>query len=159
MHQIPRAAFGVLILGLAVAPQLRATTVNVDCNAGAAIVSILSSVKPGDIVLVQGTCRENVVIQSEVQRITLDGQEKTTIAAPDAQRPAVQVLGREITIKGFTVIGGSFGIAINRGATATLDHNTVRNATNSGFEVSHNSFARIINNTIERNQQYGILVL
>ena len=36
---------------------------------------------------------------------------------------------------------------------------TVRNATNSGFEVSHNSFARIINNTVERNQQHGILIL
>lgn len=159
LHQGRLAASGVVVLCLAVAPQLRATTVNVDCNAGAAIASILSTVKPGDVVLVQGTCRENVVIQSEVQRITLDGQEKTTISPPDAGRPAVQVLGREITIKGFTVTGGSFGIAINRGATAILDHNTVRNATNSGFEVSHNSFARIINNTVERNQQHGILIL
>src|SRR6476620_9831295 len=159
MHQGRLAASGVVVLCLAVAPQLRATTVNVDCNAGAAIASILGTMKPGDVVLVQGTCRENVVIQSEVQRITLDGQGKTTISPPDAGRPAVQVLGREITIKGFTVTGGSFGIAINRGATAILDHNTVRNAANSGFEVSHNSFARIINNTVERNQQHGILIL
>ena len=79
MHQSRLAASGVVVLCLAVAPQLRATTVNVDCNAGAAIASILSTVKPGDVVLVQGTCRENVVIQSEVQRVTLDGQEKTTM--------------------------------------------------------------------------------
>jgi Periplasmic copper-binding protein (NosD) len=98
-------------------------------------------------------------MQSEVQRITLDGQGKTTIDPPDAHRPAVQVLGREVTIKGLTVTGGTFGIAINRGATGTIDGNTVRNATISGLEVSHNSFVRIINNTVERNQQHGILVL
>jgi hypothetical protein len=93
--------------------------VNVDCNAGASIGSILGSLKPGDIILVQGTCRENLLTQSEVLRITLDGQGKSTIDAPDARRPAVEVLGREVTIKGFTVTGGTFGIAINRGGTGT----------------------------------------
>jgi hypothetical protein len=159
MHQHQLVASGILMLGLVAAPPQRGTILNVDCDAGGAIASVLSGLKPGDAILVHGTCRENLVIQSEGQRITLDGQEKTTIGAPDSRRPAVQVLGREITIRGFIVTGGSFGIAINRGATATLDHNTVRNATNSGFEVSHNSFARIINNTVERNQQHGILVL
>jgi parallel beta-helix repeat protein len=144
---------------LAAAPHLRAATVNVDCNAGASIGSILVSVKPGDIILVQGTCRENLLIPSEVLRITLDGQGKSTIAAPDASRPAVQVLGREVTITGFTVTGGTFGIAINRGATGTIDGNTVRHAAISGLEVSHNGFARIVNNTVERNQQQGILIL
>ena len=132
---------------------------NVDCDAGASIGSMLGSVKPGDTILVQGTCRENLLIQPEVLRITLDGQGKSTIDAPDARRPAVQVLGREVTIKGFTVTGGTFGIAINRGATGTIDRNIVRNAAISGLEVSHNGFARIVNNTVERNQQEGILIL
>jgi hypothetical protein len=133
--------------------------VNVDCNAEATIGSILGRLKPGDIILVQGTCRENLLIQSEVLRITLDGQGKSTIDAPDPRRPAVQLLGREVTIKGFTVTGGTFGIAINRGATGTIDRNTIRNAAISGLEVSHNAFARIVNNTVERNQQQGILIL
>src|SRR5687768_6781313 len=90
-------------LCLSAVPHLGAATVNVDCNAGATIGSILGSVKPGDIIFVQGTCRENLLIQSEVLRITLDGQGKSTIDAPDARRPGVQVLGREVTIKGFTV--------------------------------------------------------
>jgi parallel beta-helix repeat protein len=64
-----------------------------------------------------------------------------------------------VTIAGFTVTGGTFGIAINRGATGTIDRNTVRNAAIGGLEVSHNSFARIINNTVERNQRHGIFVL
>ena len=153
------ACIVLLVLGLTAAPQIGAAPVNVDCNAGGAVGPILSRLKPGDVVLVRGTCRENVLIQAEHQRITIDGQGKATISAPDARQPAIQVLGREVTIKGFTVTGGQFGIAINRGGTAVIDNNTVRNASHSGIEVSQNSFAKIINNTIEHNQLHGILVL
>ena len=145
MQQIRVITSAVLLaLCLTGVPHLRAATVNVDCDAGAGIGASLGSVKPGDVILVQGTCRENLLIQSEVLRLTLDGQGRTTIDAPDARRPAVQVLGREVTVKGFTVTGGTFGIAINRGATGTIDRNTVRNAAISGLEVSHNGFARIV---------------
>jgi parallel beta-helix repeat protein len=123
------------------------------------VAPILSSLKPGDVVLVHGTCRENVLIQAELQRITIDGQGNATINAADARQPAIQVLGREVTIKGLTVTGGLFGIAINRGATAVIDNNTIGDAVHSGIEVSQNSFARIINNTIKHNQMNGILVL
>jgi parallel beta-helix repeat protein len=149
----------LLFLGLTAAGKVGATTVNVDCNKGGAVGSILNRLKPGDVVLVYGTCQENILIQPELQRITLDGQSKAAIKAADARRPAIQVLGREVTIKGFTVTGGSFGIAINRGATATIDANTIQYATNTGLEVSQNSFARIINNIIQHNEQNGILVL
>ena len=149
----------LLFLVLTAAPKIGATTIKVDCNKGGAVGPILSRLKPGDVVLVQGTCQENILIQAELQRITLDGQRKATIKAADARRPSIQVLGREVTIKGFTVTGGSFGIAINRGATAVVDTNTIQRAANAGVEVSHNSFARIVNNTIQHNTQHGILVL
>lgn len=149
----------LLFLGLTTAPKISATTVNVDCNKGGAVGPILSRLKPGDVVLVRGTCQENILIQSELQRITLDGQRKATIKAADARRPAIQVLGREVTIKGFTVTGGSFGIAINRGATAVIDNNTIEHAAVAGVEVSHNSFARVINNIVQNNEGNGILVL
>ena len=150
---------GLLVLCLAIDAHVRAATVNIECDRGGAIGPILPTLKPGDVILVQGTCRENLLIQPEVQRITLDGQGKTTIDPPDARRPAVQVLGREITIKGFTVSGGTFGITMSRGATGTVDRNTVRNATISGLEVSHNGFARIVNNIVERNHREGILII
>ena len=149
----------LLFLGLTTAPKISATTVNVDCNKGGAVGPILSRLKPGDVVLVRGTCQENILIQSELQRITLDGQRKATIKAADARRPAIQVLGREVTIKGFTVTGGSFGIAINRGAPAVIDNNTIEHAAVAGVEVSHNSFARVINNIVQNNEGNGILVL
>lgn len=67
-----------LFLGLTAAPKIGATTVNVNCNRGGAVGPILSRLKPGDIVLVHGTCQENILIQAELQRITLDGQRKAT---------------------------------------------------------------------------------
>lgn len=153
-----------VVLGLAAAPgkcssHIGAATVNVDCNAGGAVGPILTGLKIGDVVFVQGTCQENILIQAQLQDITLDGQRKATIKARDPGQPVIQVLGREITIKGLTIIGGSFGIAINRGATAVIDANTIENAANTGLEVSQNSFARIINNTIEHSGQNGIFVL
>ena len=161
-HSNVRSQCGLLlffVLGLTAVPHIGAATVTVDCTAGGAVGPILNGLKTGDVLLVQGTCQENILIQAQLQHITLDGQRKATIKAPDPGQPAIQVLGREITIKGFTVIGGSFGIAINRGATAVIDGNTIENATNTGLEVSQNSFARIVNNTIERSGQNGIFVL
>jgi parallel beta-helix repeat protein len=153
-------AFIVLLaLGLTAAPQIGAATVNVDCDKEGAIEPILSTLKPGDVVLVHGACQENILIQPELPRITVDGQRKATIKAADARQPVIQVLSREVTIKGFTVTGGFFGIAINRGATAVIDTNTIQHATGTGLEVSQNSFARIINNTIQHNGGNGIFVL
>ena len=110
-------------LCLTAVPHLHAAMVNVDCNGGAAS-DRSGGVKPGDVILVQGTCRENLLIPSEVLRITLDGQGKTTIEAPGRTPPRRPVLGREVTIKGFTVTGGTFGIAINRGRHGTIHRNT-----------------------------------
>ena len=149
----------LLTLGLAAATSAAAATVTVDCSAGQAVGSILGTLTPGDVVLVRGMCRENLLMEPEVQRITLDGQGSATIQAADERQPAIQLLGREITIKRFTITGGFFGIAINRGATAIIENNNIRGAAHSGIEVSQNSFARIVDNTIERNQLNGILVL
>jgi parallel beta-helix repeat protein len=148
-----------LVLGLGAVRPISAATVTVDCDAGGAVGRVLNSLEPGDVLLVQGACRENILIQAQFQHITLDGQRKATINAVDPGQPAIQVLGREITIKGFTVIGGSFGVAINRGATAVIDGNAIENAAITGLEVSQNSFARIVNNTIERSGRHGIYVL
>src|SRR5688500_5250905 len=149
----------LLALALCAAAPASAATITVDCNAGAAIGPALGNLQPGDVLLVQGTCRENVLIPSEINGVTVDGQGKATITALDAGQPAVQVLGREITIKGFTVTGGFFGIAVNRGGTALIDNNTIEGTAHSGVEVSQNSFGRIVNNTIRRNRQNVILVL
>jgi parallel beta-helix repeat protein len=141
------------------AASTRAATINVDCRTGRGIGQALSELTPGDVVLVQGSCRENVLIHSEISRVTIDGRGQATISAVDARQPAIQILGREITIKGFLVTGGFFGVAVNWGATATIETNTIEGAVHSGIEVSQNSFGRIIDNIIRRNRQNGVLVL
>src|SRR5438128_3741484 len=90
------ARFAFLAVGLTAALRLDAATVNVDCNKGRSVGRLLSTLKPGDVVFLQGTCRENIVIQPEVPRITLDGQSKAIVDATNANEPAIQVLAREI---------------------------------------------------------------
>jgi hypothetical protein len=160
-HSKVRSQFRLLlflVVSLAAVPPVGAATVTVDCNAGGTVRPILNGLKTGDALLVQGTCQENILIQAQLQHITLDGQRKATIKAPDPSQPAIQVLGREIAIKGFNVIGGSFGSNQQR-SHGGVDGNTIENAANTGLEVSQNSFARIVNNTIERSGQNGIFVL
>ncbi len=53
-----------------------------NCDTGGTITEGVTHLKPGDTLLVTGTCKENVVISSDILRITLDGQGKATIAAP-----------------------------------------------------------------------------
>jgi hypothetical protein len=79
-----------LVLLAAGALPISAETVNVDCTTRGALAPILRNLKPGDVVVVNGTCRENVLIQPELFRITIDGQGKATIDAPETREPAIQ---------------------------------------------------------------------
>jgi nitrous oxidase accessory protein NosD len=70
-----------------------AATLTVDCDAGERIQQKIALAKPGDTVLVSGTCSENVAIPSEVVRITLDGQGKAVIQAPGTTGDAIFIRG------------------------------------------------------------------
>ena len=69
----------VFCLLLTVVSRVTAETATVDCDAGGAVGPVLARLKPGDVVLVQGACRENILIQAGVTHVTLDGQGKATI--------------------------------------------------------------------------------
>jgi len=136
-----------------------AATVAVDCDAGNTITSALGSVKPGDTVLVSGTCKEQVSIAPEIVRITLDGQKKTTIQHPGgsaASPHAVFIRGKEITIKGFTVTGGLDGIHLSGPASTVIDGNVVVKNTGRGIHIDKGSIARILNSTIQDSGGIGI---
>ena len=134
-----------------------AATSSIDCSS-ASLQAAIDKAKPGDTIFVNGTCNENLNILEEVQRITLDGQGKATINGPDKNTATITVLGRGITIKGFTVRGGQRGILVFRGGTAVVEGNTVENVAAHGVQVAQSSSARIINNTIQSNPGNGILV-
>jgi nitrous oxidase accessory protein NosD len=136
-----------------------AATLTVDCDAGEKIQQKIALAKPGDTVLVSGTCSENVAIPSEVVRITLDGQAKAVIQAPGTTADAIFIRGKDITIKGFTLTGGRDGIHLSgagAGASAIIDGNTIQRTGRYGIHLDGGSVGRIVNNRIENIPNIGI---
>ncbi len=114
--------------------------------------------KPGDVITVKGTCKENLVIPEEVHSITLDGKGKAKInGGKDNTTNTVTIRGRGITITGFTITGGRTGITLS-GGNATIDNNTIVNTGRAGVRVELNGSAKIVNNTIQNNPGNGITV-
>lgn len=139
--------------------EVRAATATVDCDAGNTINSAIGAARPGDTILVSGTCKEQVNIAPEAVRITLDGQKKTTIQHPGGATASPHVLynrGKEITIKGFTVTGGLDGIHLSGPASAVIDGNVVSKNAGRGIHIDKGSIARILNTTVEQSGLIGI---
>jgi parallel beta-helix repeat protein len=127
------------------------------CGPDKTIGQAIKTLKPGDTLLVSGTCNENVDIGEAVDGITLDGQGTATING-DLSVNTITVTGRGITIRGFTITGGFQGIAVLDGGSAVIDGNTIQYAAFNGITVFRNSTAQIINNTIQNNPSSGIQV-
>ncbi|MDB5811950.1 MAG: nitrous oxide reductase family maturation protein NosD [Betaproteobacteria bacterium] len=141
------------------APALHAATITVDCDAGNTINSVFATVKPGDTVLVSGTCKEQVSIPPEITRVTFDGQKKTTIQHPGGTASSPHALynrGKEITIKNFTVTGGQDGIHLSGPASAVIDGNVVVKNSGRGIHIDKGSIARILNTTVQESGSIGI---
>ena len=103
---------GLLWLPLSIA---EAANVKLTCNGKNTIGNAVKKLKPGDTLSVTGTCKENLVIAEDILvRVVLDGQGNATIQGQEKTTPTVEVRGRGITIKGFTVTGGRDGIVIKR---------------------------------------------
>ena len=155
-----RTGKAVLLAGLCFSALLaNAATVSVDCDAGNTIMAALANLKPGDTVLVSGTCNEQVSFAPEMVRITLDGQKKTTIqhpGKPAASPHTVFIQGKWIMIKGITVLGGLDGIHLAGPASAELDGNVVVKAARAGIHIDKGSVARILNNTVQESGAFGI---
>ena len=125
-----------------------AATLAVDCDAGDKIQPKVNQAKPGDILEVVGTCRENVLVQEEVQRITIDGQGKAIIRGPDARQGTLVIRGRGILIKRFSISGGQDGIRVDGGGTAQIEGNVIQGTGRDGIHLASGT-ANIDNNTIE----------
>ena len=130
----------------------------VDCDAGEKIQDKIASARPGDTILVSGTCRETINIPSEVIRITLDGQGKAVIEGP-AKGDGFFIRGKDVTIKGFTISAGRDGIHLSGaagGAAATIEGNIIRKTGRHGIHMDHSGVSRIAGNTIEDVPALGI---
>lgn len=130
----------------------------VDCDAGERIQDRIAVARPGDTIVVSGTCRETINIPSEVIRITLDGQGKAAIDVP-AKGDGFFIRGKDITIKGFTISAGRDGIHLSGasgGAAATIEGNIIRKTGRHGIHMDHSGVSRIAGNTIEEVPGFGI---
>ncbi len=158
MSNALRISFAAAAIISALGPA-QAATLNVDCDAGNTIASVYATVKPGDTVLVSGTCKEQVSIPPELTRITFDGQKKTTIQHPGGQQASPHAFynrGKEITIRNFTVTGGQDGIHLSGPASAVIDGNLVTKNSGRGIHIDKGSIARILNTTVEHSGSIGI---
>jgi len=134
------------------------TTHTVNCDVGEKVQDRIAVARPGDTILVSGTCSETVAVPSETIRVTLDGQGKTTIQPP-ARGDGFFIRGKDITVKGFTITGGRDGIHLSGaagGASATIEGNIIRKTGRHGIHMDHSGVSRIAGNTIEDVANLGI---
>ncbi len=164
------AVFAALALSPAPAAAAFEKIIRVNCAEGQTIQSAvqeLSKRNSGQI-RVQGTCTENVVIETD--GITLMAARKfgttAVIAAADATLPTITIHGRRTTVSGFdSISGGSTGILVERNAAAEILGNTIENTVGdpvkrigNGIQVRQSSFAWIENNTVRNAARQGVLV-
>jgi parallel beta-helix repeat protein len=142
-------AFGLLFLFFAVEGEAQ---VVVDCSTQ----KLQDAIGSGDTIQVSGTCKENIFVGGS--GITLDGGGGATIEGADANFNTVEVKGRNITIRGFTITGGKVGIFVYRDDYALIEDNTIENTGGHGIELRNTTQTKIINNTIRNNPEDGIYV-
>lgn len=172
------AALACIWLG---ASPLRPVTIAVDCSTGDTIGSALSTARPGDTVLVSGTCRESVFIRPEATRIVLNGQGKATIQHPGgvtARGPAahgVYIRGGNQSV-GIVLCpdrvphspdsvprpniiqrNGGAGIQVERSSSAWIVGNTIVGNNGAGIAIDRSSEADVVANTINGNRGDGIV--
>jgi len=116
---------------------------------GAAITSATS---PYATIFVTGTCPENLQINESKNDISLIGP-----GDGGATISSVTIFGKGITVKGFTITGPLDGIQVAGGGSAIIDYNTIITG-GYGIIVAFNSYATIVDNTIQNNPRGGIVV-
>lgn len=167
---------GVLI----VSADDKVKTVEVDCTKKKTIAKALERGNEDRplIVVVQGICSENVVIDRD--DVTLLGAlEGGTVNGPDPNSSTIQITGHRVVIDGLTVTGGRngiigvgssnlvvrnctvssgrTGIVYSDGASGSVDHCTIQDNPRDGITLDR-ATAFIINSTISGNRRLGINV-
>ena len=167
MHKGSRwlSVVGTLTLGIALTPSAFAHSRvrHVDCDKGETIARVLNFVEPGDTVLIEGTCKENLLLNSPTGRfngITFDGQGTATISGPDATLNVVELVGvSNFTFRGLTITGGDDGLSINTGSNIAIDNVVVENVGRHGIHFQRGTtMAFIVNSTIQNNPQNGVVI-
>jgi len=137
----------------------------VDCNKNGSINAELAQLTNtgmtrGVTILVSGTCKEDVLIQGfdrlDLVTTTLgtsindpSGGTQITVDIEDSQN---------VTVQGFTINGGAFGVVCGSTSLCYLTSNTIQSSVFYGVLVSSASNAVLIGNVIQNNGGAGLVV-
>lgn len=134
----------------------------VDCDAGDSLAAAVEHAEENTAILVKGFCHEAIVIAKD--GITLDGlgHEGTGSATISGDgiftsTDVVLVDGvQRVVLKGIAIQDGIFGLALQRGATATLQSVSVKNNQVMGINMADKSLLMTNNVDVTNNGVNGI---
>jgi parallel beta-helix repeat protein len=126
-------------------------------------ISALPPTPPYPPISVSGTCNEIVRIPPYKNNINLIGVGTAGTLVPTINcfdpnptnfcttQGTIQIMGKQIIIRGFNITGGVDGIQVTQGGTATIRENNIYSNGRFGIIVVQDSFGTIINNEIYDN--------
>jgi parallel beta-helix repeat protein len=137
--------------------------IDVNCDEGDLIQAAIDAAAPNATILVEGNCKENILIDKSKNGLTIDGQGLASITAAGNNGPTVSIFTRGITIINFgakgSINGGSRGILVSETASAKIENNIIEGAKSAGIAVEGNSFATIFGNLVRKHGGNGIAIL
>lgn len=133
--------------------------INVDCAGGNRIADALSRPNVLDrrmVIVVNGTCTENVTIERD--DVTLKAGSSGGGVAADGASPTILVRSaRRVTLENLAVSGGIYGVLATDGAFVVVRGGSVRSAAQHGILADDGASVAVDQCTIESNGQTGIL--
>lgn len=109
------------------------------------------------VIVVQGTCTENVTIERDdivLRAHSLGGG----IVAADPEKSAVSVNGaKRVALDDLSIVGGHHGVNATGGASVSIRGGAVQGAALNGIYVGEGASASVDGSTIENHGQYGVL--
>ena len=160
-HKVGTCALFVSIVVGVASQCAQAANLSVNCDRDGRInkaVRLLAVTNPQgpNSITVTGACQENIVIQS-MDRLTLITKNGAAIAdASSGSKDVIDILdSQRITIKGFTINGGLFGILCSSGSLCRFSGNTIEGGA-AGLLIEH-SRAESTGN-IMQNLNEGLVV-
>jgi len=140
-------------------------TIRVKCgNPNAKVKTIADGLKLlGDerpaVLLISGTCHENVVIAS-LNRVTLQGNPTATIdGGSDPNFGTVEIAdSQSIFLSNLTITGGGEGVGCFGQSLCQLDQVTIQNSLADGAGVGAGSHLQIFDTVIQNNADVGLVI-
>lgn len=163
MRSTPKLAAmaAISLCGLVTAAQAaQPQTFTVDCAKGQ---TISAAIERGDerkpmVLIVQGTCNENVAITRDDVTLQGDATKGVVINGPSGQ-PSIAVRGASrVSLDRLTVRGGTQGITLVGGSNIEITNSDIQYAATQGIGITGTSTVFVVNCNIQNNTRTGINV-